>query len=132
MARNGVTAIVVVLMMAFGMFFGIELATRGMERIQGPVNAPVSPPSAQVQAYAGQSAPASGGAAAQKSQGANAAPAQQPQPVQSPAPKPKPQPQPITADSGINKVGNQIGDLLQTVAHGTIRTVVSLLDGLVN
>ncbi|MEF3304515.1 hypothetical protein [Paenibacillus sp. GYB003] len=135
MARHSVTLIAVILMLCFGIFFGIELATKGMERIQG-----------SAAGYAPQGQPAAGGvpyanaAAGQQSRGAATgelpanADKSSPSPqagAQAPAAA-KPQPQPIVADSGMNRVGNQIGDMLQTVAHGTIRTIVSLLDSIVN
>lgn len=127
MSRFSGMFVCVVLMMCFGIFFGIELATKGMERIHGPAPASVQPGVAvQPQPVTQAPQPAAGNgqaAGSAKGQGGENAT----QPVQ-----PKPQPQPITADSGINRVGNQIGDMLQSVAHGTIRTVVSLLDSIVN
>ncbi|WP_158289626.1 DUF3679 domain-containing protein [Paenibacillus flagellatus] len=143
MSRYSVTLIAVVVMLVFGVFFGIELATRGMERVQGPIGGYAPQGTASQQTPPGQAAQggqtASGGVKAQGvaqpagSQGGGQT-ATQPQPqTTAPQPQPvKPQPQPIAADSGINRVGNQIGDMLQTVAHGTIRTVVSLLDSIVN
>lgn len=124
MARYSVTFVCIVLMLGFGIFFGIELATRGIERIQGPING-----YAQVQQ---QPAPANPGAAPQAGAAAGT-PGQNASSVPAAAPvKPKPQPQPPTGDSGINRAGNQIGDMLQSAAHGTIRTIVSLFDSIVN
>jgi hypothetical protein len=144
MARHSVTFIAIILMLCFGIFFGIELATKGMEQIQGPIVQGQTPAGGVAYPYAGAGVQQPGGtgtgtgappvkgqasvpAAGTPTGGAGqtAAPASVPIPA-------KPQPQPITADSGINRVGNQIGDMLQAAAHGTIRTIVSLLDSVVN
>ncbi|GAA3403570.1 hypothetical protein ACFFNY_07015 [Paenibacillus hodogayensis] len=149
MNRHSVTFIVIVLMLCFGVFFGIELATRGMERIQGPVGGyPAQGGTGAIQP----SAPASGGvqpgaaggtggangqpyrsgvqAGADKGMGGTASAGKGDAPVAA-QPQP-PKPQPLAVDSGMNRVGNQIGDMLQTAAHGTIRAIVSLLDSIVN
>lgn len=145
MPRYSVTFFVVILMLCFGIFFGIELATRGMANIQGPAPGYAQQGQGGLVAQQGQTS-ASGGqtanaGAAQPSgtsagaggkampQAGNAAGSQATAPPARPQP---PQPQPIAADSGINRVGNQIGDMLQSAAHGTIRTIVSLLDSIVN
>lgn len=129
MSRYSGMFVCVVLMMCFGIFFGIELATKGMERIHGPAPAYVQQGGVVQQpqgAAAPQSASGNGQASGSvKGQGGDSG-------GSAAQPKPQPQPQPITADSGINRVGNQIGDMLQSAAHGTIRTVVSLLDSIVN
>jgi hypothetical protein len=145
MPRYSVTFFVVILMLCFGIFFGIELATRGMANIQGPAPGYAQQGQGGLVAQQGQTS-ASGGqtanaGAAQQSgtsagaggkampQAGNAAGSQATAPPVRPQ---QPQPQPIAADSGINRVGNQIGDMLQSAAHGTIRTIVSLLDSIVN
>ncbi|TNJ67884.1 hypothetical protein FE784_01695 [Paenibacillus hemerocallicola] len=147
MPRYSVTFFVVILMLCFGIFFGIELATRGMANIQGPApgyaqqgqGGVVAQQQGQSSANGGQSTNA--GAAQQSGTSAGAGGKAMPQAgnaagaqaTASPPTRPQPpQPQPIAADSGINRVGNQIGDMLQSVAHGTIRTIVSLLDSIVN
>lgn len=129
------------LVLGFGIFFGVELATRGMEQIQGPIStnatqSTVQPPVSTQQTGTGsaraetpaqtQTSPAGPGAGGKSDSGGKASPAEE-----QPRPKPKPQIQPGAADSGINRVGNGIGDVLQSVAQGTIRTVVSLLDSFV-
>lgn len=146
MPRYSVTLIVVILMLCFGIFFGIELATRGMANIQGPTGyaqqgqgGPVVQQQGQASANGGQAANAgaaqSSGTAVGTGTGGKATPqagnSTAAQATAAPA-RPQPQPQPIAADSGINRVGNQIGDMLQSVAHGTIRTIVTLLDSIVN
>lgn len=147
MPRYSVTFIVVVLMLCFGIFFGIEIATRGMANIQGPATGyavqgqnggitqlPPQPAGGGQTANAGAVRPnganANAGAANNPAAGSAAAP-QAAAPVR-PQPQPKPQPQQITEDSGVNRVGNQIGDMLQSAAHGTIRAIVSVLDSIVN
>jgi cytoskeletal protein RodZ len=141
MRRHSFTGLAIVLVLGFGIFFGVELATRGMEQIQGPIstNGPqstVQTPASTQQNGTGsartetpaqtQTSPAGSGAGGQSDATGKASPA-----GEQPKPRPKPQIQPGAADSGINRVGNGIGDMLQTVAHGTIRTVVSLLDSFV-
>ena len=136
MTRHSMTLIGIVLLMCFGIFFGIEMATRGISRIQGPVSGPwpYGYSYGNQPAYNGGLAvqPAQSGGTADDGQptgGANAAgpasaSAKEPAPV-------KPVPQPIAEETGINKLGNKIGDLLQSAAKGTIRTVVSVLDQVV-
>lgn len=153
--RSSFTLLAVVLMLGFGIFFGVEVATRGMERIQGPIERPavttgisygaVGTPgaagTAQVQGgrqsggaaglggtaqASGERPPASavsreplqgqGGAAAASNGGAAAG--LEPGPV-------------LHGDSGVNRLGNRIGDLLQVTARQTIATVVGIFDGII-
>jgi hypothetical protein len=148
MQRYSVTFIVVILMLCFGIFFGIEIATRGMTNIQGaaadyagqgqiggalqqqPQPAAGGGPAANVGAARPNGTNANAGAASNPTAGSAVA-AQTAAPVR-PQPQPQPQPQQITEDSGINRVGNQIGDMLQAAAHGTIRAIVSVFDSIVN
>ncbi|RKN78990.1 hypothetical protein [Paenibacillus ginsengarvi] len=142
MARHSVTFIAIILMLCFGIFFGIELATKGMEQIQGPIVQGQTPAGGVAYPYAGAGVQQPGGTGAGTGAPAVIGQASVPtagtptggagQTAASASVPVKPQPQPITADSGINRVGNQIGDMLQAAAHGTIRTIVSLLDSVVN
>lgn len=143
MPRYSATFIVIIIMLCFGIFFGIELATRGMANIQGPSSGYTPPPEPTGAKSGSPSAPLSGGGeeAATKTivpppattggKAGGGAPSPAGSATGETAPAAQPRPQPIVVDSGINRVGNQIGDMLQTVAHGTIRTIVSLLDSLV-
>jgi hypothetical protein len=113
-----------ILLVVFCIFFGVDIANRGMERIQG------------------QALPAAGGA----QQAADIRPAPQPQPtpqpqhpaVKAPGPsalaaKSPPPAEPVLTgqDEALNYVGNKIGDLLQIAAHHAIRAVVSLFSALI-
>jgi hypothetical protein len=136
MTRHSITLLGIVLLVCFGIFFGIEMATRGITRIQGPVSGPwpYGDGYGNQTAYNGGMAvqPVQSGSAAvdgQRTGGASAAgsaseSANEPAAV-------KPVPQPIAEETGINRLGNKIGDLLQSAAKGTIRTVVNVLDHVV-
>jgi hypothetical protein len=97
----------------FCIFFGVSLANRGMERIQGPL--PIEPakavaPRTKIQAVA---TPAAKPPVQQKQQQIAAAAVV---------------PLPIENDTSMNRVGNKVGDLLQIVAHHGIKMFVSLFD----
>jgi hypothetical protein len=104
-----------VLLVGFCIFFGVDIANRGMERIQGPalpvppVKAPAAQPAAAQPAAAGP-APA----AAARTSG------------------PKPEPVRAQEDEALNYIGNKTGDLLQIAAHHAIRLVVSLFGSLID
>jgi hypothetical protein len=158
MSRYSLTLLGLVLMTGFGIFFGIEIATRGMERIQGPI------PAADYLQAAADSGNGARGSNSAAGSGRNMNPAS---PTRQPAPTTAPQTQtgassaagtkgttgnsstqanagrtplpPIGAgvpaapiDSNVNRLGNGIGKLLQGMAHQTIRVVVGLFDRLVN
>lgn len=131
MGKRAVSSLLVILMLGFGIFFGIELATRGMAHIQG--GTPELKLREQPAAETGS-----------KDQGPKLPPAPtKPTPAESSvqpsedsesgkASAARPERPPLSEDSGVNRFGNQIGDLLQTAAHGTMRTIVSVLDSFVN
>ncbi|MFK7693516.1 hypothetical protein [Paenibacillus sp. HJGM_3] len=169
MSRYTLTLLGLVLMTGFGIFFGVEIATRGMERIQGPVypadaglpavesaapgrgNTAQAAGTVQTGAQNGATRPQTGGTApatggktgtngpvpqAGAGTGAGAVSGAgtgagtgagngQHAPTGAGLPA-------GSADSGVNKLGNGIGDLLQGMAHSAIRAVVGLFDGLVN
>ncbi|KIL37917.1 hypothetical protein SD70_29845 [Gordoniibacillus kamchatkensis] len=115
-----------VLLVGFCIFFGVDIANRGMERIQGP-QPPAGPSGAvrtavPVQPVRAGPAPASRAAAA--------TPALAPGTAAPPAP-PKPDPVRADRDEALNYVGNKVGDLLQIAAHHTIRLVVSFFSSLI-
>jgi len=96
-----------VLLIVFSIFFGVDLATRGVERIQGPV---------------------AGTAARPHLLGPDA------QTPRQEAPKPKPpaphKVSPVSGDTLINRIANKTGDLLQIIAYHGIKWVVSFFSGL--
>lgn len=131
MGKRAVSSLLVILMLGFGIFFGIELATRGMAHIQGG--------SPELKLHE-QPASESGS----KDQGRKLPPAPTKTPLSEYSAQQsedsdsgkssavRPERPALSKDSGVNRFGNQIGDLLQTAAHGTMRTIVSVLDSFVN
>ncbi|WP_426447850.1 hypothetical protein ACP26L_26420 [Paenibacillus sp. S-38] len=108
----------VALAMGFCIFFGVSLATQGTERINGPLERVQV--SAQPRAYT--AAPAGKTAA--------------PQPVKEAAvsgakgdgrPLPRPAEEPA-ADTGINRLGNKAGELLQIITRHAIKLFVSMVE----
>ncbi|WP_409341381.1 hypothetical protein [Paenibacillus sp. MBLB4367] len=107
----------------FGIFFGVDVATRGIERINGPIDA--------VEAQAGpKTAQASPAAAASQpkpkpDQAAPAKPAQgQPQ-IDKAAKQ-----QAVIEESAVNRVSNGIGDLLRRAANVCLKVIVSLFEAI--
>lgn len=111
--------------MAFCIFFGVALATQGTERIHGPLT---KPQAGEAKRHAYASAPPAAGPSA----AANAAgPASKPHSLRPAEAKTKPaMPEDPAADTGINRVGNKTGELLQIAAYHGIRFVVSLFEAL--
>jgi hypothetical protein len=114
-----VKMVLFVLLVGFCILFGVDIANRGMERIQGPT------------LPAGAFGPA------------NTAAAQQAPPVKAPAAgtassaaarssAPKPEPVRAQEDEALNFIGNKTGDLLQIAAHHAIRLVVSLFGSIID
>ncbi|MUG69542.1 hypothetical protein [Paenibacillus validus] len=116
----------IALAMAFCLFFGVSLATQGTERIHGPLTKPPGEASA-----AGVRPNSAAPAGAKKS--APPAP-EKSEPVKKTAEKKtKPAakaPQEPAADTGINRVGNKAGELLQIIAYHGIRAIVSLFEAM--
>ncbi|PUA36013.1 hypothetical protein C8Z91_26515 [Paenibacillus elgii] len=115
------------LAMAFCIFFGVTLATQGTERIHGPLTKPQAG-AAEAKQHAYTSAPAGKPGAASP---AGAGPVPKPH-VQRPAEaKAKPaMPEDPAANTGINRVGNKTGELLQIAAYHGIRFVVSIFEAI--
>ncbi|MEK8129397.1 hypothetical protein WMW72_15935 [Paenibacillus filicis] len=116
---------VVALGMAFCLFLGVSLATQGTERIHGPL-APGTSGAASDAARALGAEPA----------GAKASAAARPQETagkdakQSVKAAPPKRPEDPATETGINRVGNKAGELLQIMAYHSIRAVVSLFEKL--
>nr|WP_245247143.1 MULTISPECIES: hypothetical protein [unclassified Paenibacillus] len=107
--------------MAFCIFFGVSLATQGTERIHGPLVKAQADPASASRAYS--AAPAVGKPAA----ASGAGPAVKLAPAVKPEAAPSAEP---TSDTGINRMGNKAGELLQIAAHHGIRAFVSLIEAL--
>ncbi|WP_248926764.1 hypothetical protein [Paenibacillus hamazuiensis] len=127
MAKYYVRLFIVALIAAFCIFFGVDLASKGVERVQGPTGpAPVkqtaAPPAkteskpAGVTAHAGAAKPAAGSSAAGQD-----AKTKQEEPVRSE----------VTEDTGINRVSNKAGELLQIISYHGIKFIVSILDAII-
>lgn len=117
-----------VLGLSFCVFFGIDLATKGTERIQGPVvtaaaagNSSAKPAAAQEQAKTYSAAPASGAKAAAATKAGAAKP--------NPAAK-APVRKEIETDTGVNRIGNKAGQFLQITANHGIRLFIKLFESL--
>ncbi|MFB6363018.1 hypothetical protein ACFCP7_03010 [Paenibacillus elgii] len=121
---------VVGLAMAFCIFFGVALVTQGTERIHGPLTKPQAG-AGEAKQHAYTSAPVGKQVAAPPA-GTNAAgPASKPQAQRPAEAKAKPaMPEDPAANTGINRVGNKAGELLQIAAYHGIRLVVSLFEAL--
>lgn len=94
------------LLLIFCIFFGVSLATSGIERIQGPIS------------------PGTLHTGAVKPIAANAV---APSPSTKPAAVKAKEPTEVE-DQSLNFVGNKLGDLLQIVSHHGIQSFVSLFD----
>ncbi|MCZ8518689.1 MULTISPECIES: hypothetical protein [Paenibacillus] len=110
----------VALAMGFCIFFGVSLATQGTERINGPLvrtQAAVPTPRTYTAAPAGKTSPlppVPAAAAVAKAKGAD-----------------RPLPRPAeegAADTGINRLGNKTGELLQIATRHGIRWFVSMVE----
>ncbi|MEI7027408.1 hypothetical protein [Paenibacillus sp. y28] len=121
-----------VLLLAFGIAFGVELASRGTERIHGPLPAAAGSTgaldarsggaqAAAVRTAAGEQAGAGRTKAAE--QGKAKAADSKSDAASSARPR-------VTEDPLINRITNKIGELLQMAAYHGVRLVVSWLEGL--
>jgi hypothetical protein len=114
-----------VLGLSFCVFFGIDLATKGTERIQGAsvqaaaVGSSTAKPQEAAKAYS--AAPATGPKAAAAVKPAAAKPA-----AQAKAPVRKE----LEVDTGVNRIGNKAGDLLQITANHGIRLFIKLFEAI--
>ncbi|WP_282941437.1 hypothetical protein [Paenibacillus sp. RC67] len=123
MRKFYVRLLLVVLGIGFCIFFGVDLATRGVERIQGPVASdtaivkPWQPASKQQETKMNAPTPKppapSNAAKEEKTK----------EQVEPPEPRAE-----ISKASGINRLGNKIGELLQILAFHTIKLFVALFD----
>jgi hypothetical protein len=103
------------LLLIFCIFFGVSLATSGIERIQGPISPPpVQKSTVKPVAITAAAAPAS----VKKEQSIPKAP-----------PVKEKNPEDIEGKS-LNLVGNKLGELLQIVSHHGIRWFVSIFDSI--
>ncbi|TBL70429.1 hypothetical protein [Paenibacillus thalictri] len=109
---------IISLIAAFCIFFGVDLAGKGVERVQGPASA-----GSAVKSAAAAQPPA-------KPEAKAAQPAKKPETSNSKPEQEVAQREQVTADSGINRVSNKAGDLLQIIAYHGIKFFVSLLDGI--
>lgn len=114
------------LLVIVSVFFGMELASKGINRIQGPMSsgAPtVSQTPTQRQMNSQVEVPSPAPATASSTAPARGLQEDAPAFGQSSA---------VTKDSLINRVGNKTGELLQIVAYHGIKKVVSLFNVWIN
>jgi hypothetical protein len=101
------------LLVLFCILFGVSLATKGMERIQGPIPPSASErPSVAAKSTISPTPSKTAAASAAKDKAAI---------EENPVP---------THDSSMNRVGNKLGGLLQITAHHGIELFVSIFDAL--
>ncbi|OXM86135.1 hypothetical protein [Paenibacillus rigui] len=131
MGKFYIRLLLVLLGIGFCIFFGVDLATRGVERIQGPIDkTAVSAPSGTITAKSSQQS-----TKAQEGKGGDArTEAGKTQTKNEPKAKAKPEEIEPKADiseaSGMNLIGNKVGELLQIIAHHGIRWFVSLFQAI--
>ncbi|WP_438446197.1 hypothetical protein [Gorillibacterium sp. sgz5001074] len=136
-----------IFLLAFAVFFGLDLATRGMERVQGPAEqvgkpavvahqpetrpAAVKPAAASPSAAAGTAGSGTTGKTA--SAGAGAASGQKVQAASAqPGAKSQAEPPKIEVkESFLNHLSNRVGDALHHIAKAIMGMIVSLFDALV-
>lgn len=122
-----VKLLLIVLGVGFGIFFGVDLATRGMERIQGSVPAPVDAGVTRVWQTDKQQenkATVKQPAGTQPQSSKQSAPESKAKVEKEPT-EPKAE---ITEATGINRLGNKLGELLQIMAHHGVKWFVTLFD----
>jgi hypothetical protein len=103
------------LMLIFCVFFGVSLATTGIERIQGPLSHNPSP--------VGTVKPATAAVVTPRSDSSNSKEQQEMRPIPVKGKTPA-----EVEQHSLNFVGNKLGDLLQIVSHHGIKWFVSLFD----
>jgi hypothetical protein len=132
MKRPYIKLLLLILGMGFCIFWGVDLATRGVERIQGPiVKAASEPGSVQAWAQGDKNKTAAGGIAGQsansggRTSGSVGASKAAEAKIKKEEVEPKAE---INESTGIARIGNKTGELLQIVAHHGIRLFVSLFE----
>jgi hypothetical protein len=130
-----------ILLLGFGIFFGMEITSKGMERVHGPIGQAVKPIQSAASSAAASlspSVPPTAKAAAVPQKGADDRTRKQ-QPPASIVPsagaaagtqRPTGVTFPEPSGSLVETVGNKTGDLLQILAHHSIDGVVSFFDGI--
>lgn len=111
MSNSSLKMIGFVFLLAFGIFLGVDLSTRGIERINGPMLAVNQVEAAQT---VSKTLPLITASEAK----------QEPLEVKSVLPKPQIQ------ETAMNHAADKFGELLQIMADHLIRWVVSFFDGL--
>lgn len=115
--------LLILFVIGFGIFFGLDTASRGIGRIQGPVPAPGS---------TAQTSPANGTGPLSPAARPTPAPTPQVKAVQGKA-QPQQQQQPVMTveESFVNHLSNKIGDALRRGAILVIGFLVSIFDAIV-
>ncbi|MDF2963979.1 MAG: hypothetical protein K0S39_5714 [Paenibacillus sp.] len=126
--------LLILLGMGFCIFFGVDLATRGVERIQGPiVTAAPESGSGRLGPDTGkpQDTKGAGGTQVQNGSKANTATDSGGTAGANAKKEPKEEVEPkaeISETAGIARLGNKTGELLQIVAYHGIKLFVSLFE----
>jgi hypothetical protein len=128
MAKFYLKLLLIILGIGFCIFFGVDLATRGVERVQGPVIRDVNKDSAIYRSQTDELPASRNEAKGQAKQTSRLEEDtvkgdRQPKAIQEPVPRAE------LADSvGVGRIGNKAGELLQIIAHYGIRWFVALFD----
>jgi predicted RecB family endonuclease len=120
--------LIIVLGVGFCIFFGVDLATRGVERIQGPLvrdanqggTAIVSQTDNRQEGKNGIKAPPKNLSKAEQDAAKGV---KEQKEVKEPEPRVE-----IIDSSGVSRIGNKVGELLQIMAHYGIRGMVALFE----
>lgn len=115
----------------FGIFFGVDVATRGIERVNGPMDAvqAAQQPAQSVQASAREPQPGAKGApAGQKTPAASPAAAKQDAAVSKDSGAAKQQA--MIEESAVNRVSNGIGDFLRRISSVLLKLAVSVFESI--
>ncbi|MFE5319962.1 hypothetical protein ACFQ88_14750 [Paenibacillus sp. NPDC056579] len=126
-----VKLLLIVLGIGFSIFFGVDLATRGVEQVQGPITAAPSS-SGTGKVWQTDKAQDNKAAAKETSSGKpTPKPASQESKEKAKAESEPPEPKAeITEASGINRLGNKLGELLQIIAHHGVKWFVAIFDAI--
>ena len=111
---------ILVFLLAFAVFYGLDLANRGMERVQGQPEAKTAEAKASPDASAPKAVSLKPTSAAHTAVQVKESPAQ--------AKAKEPVPEIVVRESFVNHLSNRIGDALRRGARALMGLVVSLFD----
>ncbi|PZE22729.1 hypothetical protein [Paenibacillus xerothermodurans] len=123
-----VRLLLLLLAMGFCIFFGVDLATRGVERIQGPIDKAGGAP-AEAGLWPQPYRPSADNEAGFFQTGGKAGAEAEAKAKRQEETKAEPRGE-VTETTGVAHIGNKTGELLQIVAHHGIQLFVSLFEAI--